>query len=67
MAQGVDQGAGAEPRLGQGWLQLGRAVVRDDGPAASPSFSKCDSQAEVRVGVARVAGHGAAERRDRIR
>ena len=67
MAQCVDQGAGAEPRLGQGWEQLSGAVVRNDCPADVAQLLQGDSQAEICIGVARVAGDGPLQCRDGIR
>ena len=56
MAQRVDQGAGAEPRLGQRRQQLGGAVVGHDGRAEIAQLLEGDSQAEIGIRVARVAG-----------
>jgi hypothetical protein len=67
IAQGVEQGTGAEPCLGQGWEQLSGAVVRSDCPADVAQHLQRDSQAEIRIGVARVAGDGPFECRDGIR
>ena len=67
MAQCVDQSAGAKPRLGQGWEQLGGAVVRSDCPADIAQLLQGNSQAEICIGVARVAGDGPLECRDGIR
>ena len=67
MAQRVDQGAGAEPRLGQRRLKLGRTVVGQDGPAEIAQLLQGDSHAEICVRVARVAGDGALKCGDGLR
>ena len=67
MAQCVDQGAGAEPRLCQGWLQLSRAVVRRDCPADVAQLLQGDSQAEICIAVGRIASDGSLQCRDGIR
>ena len=67
MAQCVDQSAGAEPRLGQGWEQLRGAVVRSECPANVAQLLQGDSQAKMCIGVARVDGDGPLQCRDGIR
>ena len=67
MAQRVDQGAGAEPRLGQGRKELSGAVVRHDGLADVAQLLQSDSQAEICIAVARVAGDRPLQCRDGIR
>src|SRR5580658_540797 len=56
MAQRIEQGAGAEPRLSQGWEQFSGAPVRSDCPADVAQLLESDSQAEIRIAIARVAG-----------
>ena len=56
MAQCVDQGAGAEPGLRQGWRQLSCAVVRSDCAADVAQLLERDSQAEICICVTRVGG-----------
>ena len=67
MAQRIEQGAGAEPRLSQGWEQFRGAVVRNDRPADVAHLLQGDSQAEMCIGIARVAGDGPLQYRDGIR
>ena len=67
MAQRVDQSAGAEPCLGQGWKQLSGVVVRSERAANVAQFLQGDSQAEMCIGVTRVAGDGPLQCRDSIR
>ena len=66
VTQFVDECAGAEPRLSQGWEQLSGAVVGDDGPAKVAQLLQGDSQAEICIGVARVAGDGLLQCRDAL-
>jgi hypothetical protein len=63
----VDQGAGAEPRLGQGRQQLRDTAVCSDCPADVAQLFQGDSQAEISIGVARVVGNGALQCRNGIR
>src|SRR5437763_15447573 len=67
MAECVDQGAGAEPRLGQGWLQLSGAVVGSDSPSDVALLLQGDSQAEIFVCITRIAGNRPLQGRDAIR
>ena len=67
MAQCIDQGAGPEPCLRQGWEQLSGAVVRNDCPGDVAQRLQGDSQAKMRVGVARIARDGPLQCRDGIR
>src|SRR5579864_982789 len=67
MAQGVDQCAGAEPRLGQGWKQLGGAVVRNNCRAQVALLLQGDSQAEMCITVARVDVDGPLQSCDGVR
>ena len=67
MAQRVDQGAGAEPCLGERGEELSGAVVGNDSPAGVAQLLQGDSQAEVCIAVARVAGDRQLECRDSIR
>ena len=66
MAQRVDQRAGAEPCLGQGWEQLRGSVVSNECPAGVAQLLQGDSEAEMSVGVARIAGDGPLQCRDGI-
>jgi hypothetical protein len=66
MAQCVDQSAGAEPRLGQRWLQLRGAVIRSERSADVAHLFQADSQAEICVRITRAAGHGPLQCRDGI-
>jgi hypothetical protein len=67
MAQGVDQRAGAEPCLGQGWEQLSGAVVCDDCLSDIAQLLQGNSQAEICIAIPRVAGDGPLQCRDGIR
>jgi hypothetical protein len=67
MAQCVDQRAGAEPCLGQGWEQLGGAVVRSECPADVAELLQGDAQAEMCIGITRLDGDGPLQCRDGIR
>ncbi len=57
MAERVDQGAGAEPDLGQRGENLGGTVIGHDGPADVAPLLQGNSQAEMGIGIARLAGH----------
>jgi hypothetical protein len=67
MAQCVDEGAGAEPRFGQRWQQLGGTVVGQECRAEIAQLFQGDSHAEVGVRVTWVADDSALECSDRIR
>jgi hypothetical protein len=67
MAQYVDQGAGAEPRLGQGWKQLRGVVVCSKSTADVAQLLEGDSQTEIGIAVTRVTGDSPLECGDGIR
>src|ERR1700756_1695456 len=67
MAQCVYQGTSAEPSFGERWEQLSGAIVGNDSPADVALLLQGNSQAEVCIGVARVAGDGPLQCGDGIR
>ena len=66
VAHRVDQSAGAEPRLGERRRKLGRAIVGANRAAEIAELLERDPQAEVGVGVTRLARDGETERADRL-
>ncbi len=58
----MDQGAGAEPRLGQRRQKLRGAIVGQNGSAEITQLLQSNSHAEKCVRVARVADDGALKR-----
>ncbi len=67
MAEHVDQCAGAEPRLAQGWKQLCGTVIRCDRLAHVAQLLEGDSQAKMCIRVTRLIGNGQLQCRDGIR
>ena len=65
--QCVKQSAATEPRLSQRWEQFRGALIRSDRLVDIAQLLQGDSQAEICIAVARVAGDGALECRDGIR